>query len=439
MRLRLRSSFLYIILKIIVLLNLFFLAGTYFFHYYLYRILQGDWSQGSGLKYLVVQFSLANENVLATWYSSMLFLLVGVFCFFCYLIQSKASQNFLGIKISYGWCLISALFLLLSLDEISSLHERLGSLSTLNPFGDYPLGWVSLLGVPIALICLFMIGFFMVQVKRAPLPAGIAIAAFVVFASIPLQEYFEVEALQASEDPALWERPAPLLLIEEGSELLGATLLLLSSILFAAKPAPFGKKWSLFSIEIDMKVKSKQGSMCRFIMFFAFLAFLMLLIVQSDMLVLQGDHGIRKNWFPAAASFLASLLWLSLYIYEGQPRIVRKIFLCLSLYSLFISAFFGANFYGYLHDPLEYLPKLILLILLSVAPLVPGLGLFKVQGFKFLKRTILFWLLLLIPSMGVFNWFSPGLAFVGSSLICVGLIYTLLFQTQAAKPEAEGS
>jgi len=64
--------------------------------------------------------------------------------------------------LSLGWLILAAIFLLLSLDELGSLHERLGALRTSAPPGSVeqaPRGWVVLLALPIAVTAAFMTTF----------------------------------------------------------------------------------------------------------------------------------------------------------------------------------------------------------------------------------------------------------------------------------------
>ncbi len=232
MKIRLLPHHLYKILGAIFILNIFFLISTWAFHFYYYNILETKWAEGSMIKYVLKELTLASENTIATWYSSKLFLLVGVMAFVCFWMQRKSSKNRKEKMLSYGWLIFFLIFTLLSFDEIGSMHERIGNIHALNPLGDYPLGWVFLLGIPIVLVAVFMLIFSYIQIKRAPWAAVFAVAAILLFLSIPVQEFIEVQAWQSSPNMATWKRPVQFLLLEEGSEIFGASFMFVSTLIY---------------------------------------------------------------------------------------------------------------------------------------------------------------------------------------------------------------
>lgn len=413
-------------IKWIVSLNIIFLIGTYIFHSYLYRVQQGNWENGSDIKFLLVEFSLANENVLATWYSSLLFLSVGINFFICYLIQKKGFKKNKSKNLAYGWLFFAGIFALLSLDEMASLHERLGNINALNPLGDYALGWIVLLAVPIFLVIGFMIWFCLLQIKRAPLAVLFAGAGILLFASIPLQEYYEVSAWQAAEDMNSWQRPVAFLILEEGSELFGATFMMISGFLFANYICNAGKRFSLdFSLELNLKL-NKRNTVLKYVAGSFILAVLMLALVKNDVLFLEGDHGRRENWFPAATAFFTSLLCLYLYCKtnSSQSRSPKVLFY-LSIFSIFISAYYGGNIYAYLYSPTESYYKMFVVVLIGLTSLSLAINLFISVKDLYSRVAIVFWVCLLVPSLVIFNWYSAALAFTGFSVLSVSLLHMI--------------
>lgn len=77
----------YLFLGVIFTANMFFLFGTWLFHFYYYQLIATRGQEASGFKYLIRQLSLGSENTLATWYSSMLFLMVAIMSLICYFVQ----------------------------------------------------------------------------------------------------------------------------------------------------------------------------------------------------------------------------------------------------------------------------------------------------------------------------------------------------------------
>ncbi|MDH3659035.1 MAG: hypothetical protein OEU92_03220 [Alphaproteobacteria bacterium] len=115
-------------------------------------------------------FELSKEGNAPTWFSSFLFTLIGLACGVIYLAEGNPSSGSrlkcdATDKTRPGWLLFAALFLFLSFDETSQLHERLdwmmsgfpeggqAALASAEPDGDslpfyrYLLIYVPVLGV----------------------------------------------------------------------------------------------------------------------------------------------------------------------------------------------------------------------------------------------------------------------------------------------------
>ncbi len=432
MKINLKSRQLLTFIKGIFFLNIFFLAGTYIFNYYYFNIQNGNWQNGSSIKYVLMQFSLATENVLATWYSSMLFLSVGLIFFFCYMLQKKHPTQKSNTSVAYGWLIFSGIFTLLSLDEMASLHERVGNIHALNPLGDYPLGWVFLLAIPIILVACFMVWFCLLQIKRAPMAAIFAVAGILLFGSILVQEYIEINAWKATGRDETWQRPVEYLLVEEGSELFGAMLMMVSGLLFTYYLSA-GKKFTPGS---SMKLKlqlNKRKTVFHFAAGSLFLALLMLVIVNSDLLILAGDHGKRENWFPAATAFFSSLLCLYLYFKSSQTS-SSKVFLYLGFFCILISAYFGGNMYAFMQNATDSLYKITFLTFLIFTTIGLAIKMFTLVKDLYSKVAILLWASLLIPAFVIFSWYSAALIFAGFSFLSVSLLHRITYKI----PEISG-
>lgn len=433
MKLNLKRRQFIILLKWIVSLNIIFLGGTFIFHSYLYNVQDGLWENGTAIKYLLVEFSLANENVLATWYSSMLFLFVGIIFFICYLIQKKVSAGRKEKNLSYGWLVFSGIFTLLSLDEMASLHERLGNISALNPLGDSAPGWVSLLAIPIVLVGGFMAWFCLMQFKRAPQAALFAVAGILLFGSIPVQEYFEIEAWRAADFSRTWQRPGAFLLLEEGSELFGATLFLISGIFFAYSASGPGIRFSTASsVDLNLQV-NKKNTLFQCAAGSIVLALLLLVMVKSNVLTHEGeisDLGRRQNWFPAAMAFLSSLLCLYLYLKpKNSYANTKNIFLYLTIFFLLISAYYGGNVYAYMYNPLKSVFKISLIALLSLTTLGLAIKMFITIKDLYTRGAIFLWACFLIPAFGLFSWYSAALIFAGFSVLTLSLLHHIIAES----------
>ena len=194
------------------------LAGTWVFNAFYTRL--PSWDAGSDIKYILVQFYLPRENVIAVWYSSMLLLMIAVVALLCFVVDHKNLPGRRKRTLTYGWVLTAMAFMALSLDEIGSLHERISMLSDWIPFDVS--GWLIFLMIPIALFALFMSVFGWFRLRQNRWAFGLLILGVLLFISIPLQEQFEMALWHSAVDMDTWQRPVSHMLFEEGAELFGA-------------------------------------------------------------------------------------------------------------------------------------------------------------------------------------------------------------------------
>lgn len=428
MKIRLLPHHIYKILTAIFILNIIMLLGTWAFHYYYYELLTGSWEEASGIKHILKEFSLATENTIATWYSSMLFFAVAIMCAFCFIAQKKMLFRKRDKSLSYGWIMFFLIFAILSFDEMSSMHERLGDISTLNPLGDYPLGWVLLLAVPIGIVAVLMLYFCFLQIKRAPWAVFFAIAGILLFASIPFQEYFEMQSWQASADMENWKRPTFFLLLEEGSEIFGATFMFFSTILFVAYASNTGKI-EPFNPSLRIKFSLSRKNLITWLAAIAGLLgiFMFLLFNNNTLLEVEGEHGELHNWFPSATAFLISMLGLYIY-YRAKPfsPSYRNSCLFLAFLCMFLSAYFGSNMYGYFNNMEQQTLKIIFLsllfpvtILLAFRYLVDSNDIYRKWGFAV-------WAILLLIALIFNSPYSAAIAYVAFSVLLITLFSRVL-------------
>lgn len=145
-------------------------------------------------------FNLSAEMNFAAWWTGICLLAAGLLAYEIFCVQPK--------RAGAAWLSIVVLMSGLAWDEIGSLHERIGSFSSLLPYG---LGVVGLLTY--ALVKLF-------KYKETQRSALFILLGFTLFASVVFQEYLE-HALAWPN----WLQPIRFG-IEESSELLGVFLCL---------------------------------------------------------------------------------------------------------------------------------------------------------------------------------------------------------------------
>lgn len=153
---------------------------------------------GSLLQALVAPFNLAIEMNLAAWFSGISLLALGLLAYERFAAGEARSKA--------PWLILAVLLILLSIDEIGSLHERAGGMAALLPY----------IVVFVLLLAGAMAGLL---ITRQPFYIVLCLAAmFALFGSVILQE--DLEQIVAWPD---WFRGIRVGL-EEGSELLGMFL-----------------------------------------------------------------------------------------------------------------------------------------------------------------------------------------------------------------------
>lgn len=141
---------------------------------------------------------LGGENNIGAWWSGMLLALAAFLAFDAFFNSEKALDE------QRGWLALGLALLLLSFDEIASLHESLSRLS---------LGGLAVLGV----VGLGLTGYGLTRLKRARVPARVLlrlVLAFGLLATVPIHE--AVQELLEWRDPFIYGVRA---LLEEGTEI----------------------------------------------------------------------------------------------------------------------------------------------------------------------------------------------------------------------------
>jgi hypothetical protein len=159
---------------------------------------------GSGaLSRLLFWLGLGGENNIGAWWSGMLLVLAAFFAFDGFFNLDKP----LGER--RGWLALGFALLLLSFDEIASLHESLSRLSLVA---------LAVLGV----VGLALTGYGLTRLHRANVPARVLlrlVLAFGLLATVPIHE--AVQELLEWPDPVVYGARA---VLEEGTEIVAMLL-----------------------------------------------------------------------------------------------------------------------------------------------------------------------------------------------------------------------
>ena len=389
------------IVKVIVVINIFLLAGTFVFntaHAQLPHL----------LKIVVRETDLASENVFAAWYSSMLLLLSAVLSVVCFLIDQQNIREKGRSFWNYGWLIYASAFALLSFDELGSIHEHIGNFTAFKKAGSLvsegnDSGW-TFFYMLVGVVGFFMLAFSIVKLKKVKWALLLLICGLLLYLSNPFQEYFEIETMRSTVSDETWKRPVHLLLIEEGSELFGS-LFFLAAIMLYAKRHAFRKNISKFLL-------------LRFALLFSLSIVICFLLVNLIFGDVKGDleNGVPKNWITAATAFLISIYCIIVY---HNNKIAG--YLLSSAFTMCLSIYFGSNRFAWHFDADYSKDRIILKIILSA---------FTLASFILLLRTfrsstnikLLGVVSSIIIALGIFakRLYSAELVFTG--LCCLMLL-----------------
>lgn len=271
----------------------------------------------------------APENVLAVWYASLQLLAVAALAILCFVVDRRTDAS--ARVLPYGWLGLAVVFFGFSLDELGSLHERIGSLGTAAQPG---LGWTLLL-VFLTAVGGGAVAFAGMHLRRHRLPLALMALGVTLFATVPLQELAEgsMRALAATTDG--WRRPTHYVLLEEGSELIATLCFLAATAAYAAARSPRHRLQITVSVEALVR------------------AAVVLVVVLGGLMVatqlfmwhtVPGDAGRPNNWF---AGVMAAVAAGTSYYLGRRDR--RGVLLAVALVGALFSVYVGANLYGYLY------------------------------------------------------------------------------------------
>lgn len=164
----------------------------------------------------LAHLTYAYENNFGAWWSGTLLLIGAVHAFDGYKLW-KAQRS----RLAYGWAAMSLILLILSLDEIGSLHEWV---AVFLPGGP----WLDVL--PFAVILLALFGFVFVTLwsnrdqRRALVLLTLAVICFMATAG---QEYLEHNVNWSELE---WVSRGMRVAVEEGTEIIGMLLIIAASM-----------------------------------------------------------------------------------------------------------------------------------------------------------------------------------------------------------------
>jgi hypothetical protein len=341
--------------------------------------------------FLLRESNLAWENTLATWYSSMLLLIVALLAIICFVLdRQSSSMNRYNNFLSYGWVIISLIFTGLSLDEIGSIHESLGNMNFFRNLGVKEALLSNTFYILIILVSLFMAAFGFLRFKKNKWAMFFGIFGVLLFITVPLQERLEWSTAIWDANTKNYDRSAYSIIIEEGTEIFGSLsfIICLVQYLIVFHRKPEGNKNFLINRKLLLNPKQLFRSVIIIICIFIMLN----IAIEYEFLHVQkSDNGIPENWFPSMAAFTTSLI--SFYLYfenKKSTNAKQKGLLLFSFLSFGISAYFGSNL---LNGVLEKNNNFSLLhnIVLTIIILLTSLYLIAKNKYFFTRIGLAIW------------------------------------------------
>ncbi len=401
--------------------NLFLVGSTGVFSY-LVRHSEEPGSASPFLKYASVQLNLGAENNLATWYSSTLFFSVAIVAVYCCIADYGGKVSKVQRGPAAGWLVIAAIFALLSLDEMGSIHERIGVISSSAPGGEAR-GWVEALKVPITLCGTLMIlySYLRLGVNRKALALAIIGTAF--FLMNPFLEIGEFSILESSRAISYRWLHDLYLAVEEGAELFGALAWFTGLLIYLSAHTTY--------LNVDDTTATKCELQMRRVLTAVPVMYVAVLL-GTELFVrftLPGDTGIPRDWFAATLVLLSFGLWWSRFgnvqAVEGDSAGAGYSSFSVAavlVTALSISVACGVNLPAYLPD--GTLP--VYLFLSFVALHVFYLGWFGMRN-EWLSRLVIGVILALILSITL-------IVNVDLLPIPIGLAYAVVFLSLTFSP-----
>ncbi|HEY0871826.1 MAG TPA: hypothetical protein VGD94_00025 [Vicinamibacterales bacterium] len=274
------------------------------------------------IRYVLVQGHLSTENVIAVWYSSMLLLGVAALSAAAWTVDTRRHEG----PLRHGWLGFVAVFTLLSLDELGSIHERVGMIPVA---GGQVLGWIYLLALPIAVTSVLMVVFGAIHLRRVPQAFTLIAIGVGLYVLNPISEDLELAMNQAGA--AVWTRISRALVEEVVLELTG-------TLCFAAGVCEYVATRSGERLEWDVPVRTLRLA-CWLII--GTLTMGVRASLWLDEVLPAGDPGMAQNWFPAVAWMLVAAVAVT-----AVPR-RRWQGLAIAVPAVALSAFLGVGLYLY--------------------------------------------------------------------------------------------
>ena len=270
--------------KVIIGIDVFILSCTFIRHEF------NESLNNAFLRGMLPKFDVAVEMNFAVWWSSILLFLIGYIAYEHFLSEEGDTKK--------AWLGISILFIGLSIDEMSSLHERILKFNQVS--GDFLI--LALIVLAFLVILLYSLK-KLIWKKESRYSAILISLVFVLFFSVSLQEYLEFTVNWPDWMSGLRT------IIEEGTELAGS---LMGLIAVAVYPNRKTQRQLINLTPKDSTIKQSHYLLFTFLIIHFFLSFTIFSWNELD------GWGHPIVWYPMIVYFIV-FLFLAQKLLNGSP------------------------------------------------------------------------------------------------------------------------
>lgn len=296
-----------------------FLGGTAFVQVWTADVAWNDLPQ---IKWALIHLSLAREATVASWWSSMIFGLGGVAA----LTWAAADYGRRRATVRCAaWLLAGIVLLVLSLDEIGTLHERMlgDDIAGASDAFQSPGPWLVPV-VPAVLLLVFAVNH--ARSRRVGAAAWLGCLGALCLTTVGIQERLET-----------FERPVVWLLVEEGTELAGSLLILAALLIVGARA----------SFDLDDLRAFRRRFPARPVVIAGVLAVAFVVAAAVSEATFgsspANDQEGLPQWWLASAAAAAVGACLLLIARQRAPGRGRRATYALGVVALFLSAYHGSD------------------------------------------------------------------------------------------------
>jgi hypothetical protein len=391
------------------LVNCALLAGTWWFGTYVRR--PGfDWDESFWTRFVLVQFNLGSENVAATWYASMLLLVVAVLAILCFTFDRLDPAIGAPRPTSWGWLVVAVAFSALSVDEMVFVDERLGIARGVDPLTAAGPGAPQWVAVALAGLAAFLLLFACLHLRRVPWALPLMTIGLARFVSLPLYETLQGTAQAASD--------REIAAVLQGSAALFGTVCFLgaTTAYLTARGSDAGDQRPSALVSMRAIVALMSGAV----------ALLTLALLLLQLLPARGPEtrstGSAQDWPAAAAAVLVALACAHIHAEpRPTPKGGRTVYALVAVYSVAVSAWVGAAIHAYGHWKELYPLEVAVLAVIAGSALVLGVRLARRIDSNTGKAAAVGWAVATAAAfMGPQPW-TPYLVFIANAVVLVSL------------------